>query len=209
MLTLALETSTPHGSLSLFDDDHFLGEHAFEAERGHNSKIYAPLRTLLEAIGDRKLDRLVVGTGPGSYTGVRIAIAIAEALALSHHAERLGVCSFIGAGVGDAHSRYWIVGDARRQSWYRGLIVDGRLSGKILTEDRRQWEAAIQEALKSGEVVSTFDQRIPYPGVIQDRPTATRLIERTKPWTATEGPLEPCYLAAPYITTPKRKPVTL
>ena len=78
MLTLALETSTSQGSLALFDGEALLESYHFQALRGHNSKIYRPLESMLDVLGDRRLDRLVVGTGPGSYTGVRIAIAIAD-----------------------------------------------------------------------------------------------------------------------------------
>ena len=83
-LTLVLETSTPKGSLALFDGRQLLKRRGFDALRGHNSKIYGPLGELLNATEGRSLDRLVVGTGPGSYTGVRIAIAIANPIESAH-----------------------------------------------------------------------------------------------------------------------------
>lgn len=149
MLTLVLETSTSRGSLALLEGERLRETHGFEALRGHNSAIFDPLESLLAGLSshaESRLSRLVVGTGPGSYTGVRIAIAIADALALSHGAELVGASSFIGAECGGERDRYWMVGDARRQSWYRAEIRDGRLSGPVVTESRAAWEKAVRGA---------------------------------------------------------------
>lgn len=205
MLSLALETSTSHGSLALFEGDRLLGERGFQALRGHNSKIYGPLGELLECLEGRRLDRVVVGTGPGSYTGVRIAISIADALALSHGAGMIGKCSFVAAGGVEDQDRYWVVGDARRKSWYRGEIDGGNLVREVTVETRDAWETAVERALGEGTKVVTFDEEPPFPGVVFDRPTAVRLGKVTLGSSPGEAPVEPLYLAAPYITKAKTK----
>lgn len=204
MLTLALETSTPHGSLALFDGETLLGSQTFEALRGHNSKIYEPLEAMLEKLEGRRLQRLVVGTGPGSYTGVRVAIAIADALALSHEAVMIGCSSMLAAALGVSHEHYWIVGDARRETWYRGEVRDGGLVGLILTEGREVWEKCVRGALAEGIPVATFDSESPLEGVDLCRPTAERLGKVSLALAPSQGPVEPAYLAAPFITQPKK-----
>ena len=190
MLTLALETSTPEGSLALFDGETLLETHHFQALRGHNNKIYAPIEAMLDRIEDRRLDRLVVGTGPGSYTGVRIAIAIADALALSHGAVLIGCSSMVAATLGETEEHFWMVGDARRDTWYRGEVRSG---------------ATVEGALNANVPVRTFDLKSPFPGVEIDVPTAERLGSVSQAMSPTPGPVEPTYLAPPYITMPKKR----
>ena len=205
MLTLALETSTPEGSLALFDGETLLETHHFQALRGHNNKIYAPIKAMLDRIEDRRLDRLVVGTGPGSYTGVRIAIAIADALALSHGAVLIGCSSMVAATLGETEEHFWMVGDARRDTWYRGEVRSGAMVGEVITESRELWEAAVEGALNANVPVRTFDLKSPFPGVEIDVPTAERLGSVSQAMSPTPGPVEPTYLAPPYITMPKKR----
>lgn len=206
MRTLVLETSTAEGSLALLEGGEVVETCAFRAERGHNSKIYGPLERLLThaPLAEGKgLQRVVVGTGPGSYTGVRIAIAMAQALALSYGAELVGVSSFIGAEAANEQMPYWVVGDARRQSWYRAEVAEGQLVRPVVVETRAEWELAVSSALAQGMPVYTFDERLPLEGVRRDRPVAVQLGQRSKREKSAEGPVEPYYLAAPYITQPK------
>lgn len=205
MLTLVLETSTPRGSLALFDGESLLETRDFQAVRGHSSTIYPPLKELLASLGRRRLQRLAVGTGPGSYTGVRVAIAIADALALSYEAELTGRSSLVAGQAAKGRERYWMVGDARRQSWYRAEVREGHLAGPIVTENRSTWEKAVQRALDEGMAVYTFDSESPIPGVTLDVPTAQRLGELIHGTLCPPGPLEPIYLAPPYITQPRNR----
>ncbi|HRK16825.1 MAG TPA: hypothetical protein PK490_21265, partial [Prosthecobacter sp.] len=79
---LALDLSTPRGVIAVTCGAAVLFEAAFVSERSHNARLFAPLAEALAVIGERRA-RMVVGTGPGSYTGVRIAIAAAQGVAVS------------------------------------------------------------------------------------------------------------------------------
>ena len=72
MIILALETSTRQASLAVWRDGEVVREWSFCSERSHNSLLFAPLR---EAWAVAEPDLMVVGTGPGSYAGVRVALA--------------------------------------------------------------------------------------------------------------------------------------
>ena len=95
---LALDLSTAHGSIAVVRGDDVLFRSTFQSERSHNAQVFAPLREALAAAGDQ-LTGIVIGNGPGSYTGVRIAIAAAQGIALSRNVWSVGCPSLAGPGL--------------------------------------------------------------------------------------------------------------
>jgi len=88
MLILAFDTATSVATSALVDDDEVLGERSSRAQT-----LLEDIDALLRQGGAHpaELDGLAIGIGPGSFTGVRIGLAVARGLALS-----LDLC---GAGV--------------------------------------------------------------------------------------------------------------
>jgi tRNA threonylcarbamoyladenosine biosynthesis protein TsaB len=80
MLVLAFDTATDVATSALVDDGRVLGERASQP-KALLSAVDELLREAGVAPGD--LDALVVGTGPGSFTGTRIGLAVARGLALA------------------------------------------------------------------------------------------------------------------------------
>jgi tRNA threonylcarbamoyladenosine biosynthesis protein TsaB len=80
VLTLAFDTATDVATTALLRDARVCGERRSRAVR-----ILQDIDVLLERAGRRseEIDRLVVGTGPGSYTGLRMGLITARALAFS------------------------------------------------------------------------------------------------------------------------------
>ncbi len=207
---LALDLSTAHGSIAVVQGDDVLFQSSFQSERSHNAQVFAPLRDALAAAGDG-LTGIVIGNGPGSYTGVRIAIAAAQGIALSRKVWCLGWSSLTAPDV-EAPADYSIIGDARRQSFYLARVQQGRLLPdlEIVSAD------VARERTTDGDTWLTFDPKPPLalPQVVTARPDASRLAKVVQSLGAEElaelavRPLIPHYLAEAFITMPKRPVVT-
>ena len=83
---LAIETSAVHGSVALLRDGAVVFERALDVPRQHNEMLLGEITALLAAadIESRALAALAFGYGPGSFTGVRLAAAAAQAIAWAH-----------------------------------------------------------------------------------------------------------------------------
>ncbi len=93
MRVLALDTTTPAGSIALVIDDRVVDERAGEAARPHAARLPGDLVAIASAHGLRlaEIDLFAVASGPGSFTGMRIGIATAQGAAFVHDRMVLGV----------------------------------------------------------------------------------------------------------------------
>ena len=107
---LALDTATHACTLALYDGGEVCGRHEIVA-RAHNRHILGMLsailngRTLADAV-----DVIACGVGPGSFTGLRVAVSVAQGLAWSQELPVQGFCSLTA----QAHA-----------AGHHGLLQDG------------------------------------------------------------------------------------
>ena len=82
MLTFGITTSTKRASLSLHENEKLLYEITEEVTKTHSTTILAQINELLEKSNKNLEDitDVIVSVGPGSFTGVRIAISVVKGL---------------------------------------------------------------------------------------------------------------------------------
>ena len=119
MLTLALDTATPRSSCALLEAEELLGERETKAV-----SVLAAADELLREAGltTTDLDRIVCGTGPGSFTGIRIGLALARGLALALDLPLAGVSTL--AALHEAASGSLPVIDGSRKEVF--TLIGGR-----------------------------------------------------------------------------------
>jgi len=121
VLTLALETSTRTGSIALGLDGQILVESRLSVQAVHSESVLPEIDRLFEAAGFAPADirRIVVGSGPGSFTGVRIAAALAKGIRAATDAELYAYSSLAAIAAGSGTSgRVCAAIDARRGQVY-------------------------------------------------------------------------------------------
>jgi tRNA threonylcarbamoyl adenosine modification protein YeaZ len=99
-MILAFDTSSPACTAALFDESgECVGARDEVIGRGHAERL-VPM--IAELTGGRAADRIIVGVGPGSFTGIRVAIAAAHGLAIGWGAELKGMSSLALLAAGAA-----------------------------------------------------------------------------------------------------------
>jgi tRNA threonylcarbamoyladenosine biosynthesis protein TsaB len=90
---LAVDTTTPRGSLAVIDGEELLGEVRLLSQAGHSARLLPAVAFLLEGLGLRPADLhgFAVALGPGSFTGLRVGISTVQGLALAAGRPSLGL----------------------------------------------------------------------------------------------------------------------
>ena len=199
MKILALELSSARGSLAWRENDVDLTRE-WANNRKNSGEFFQNLAEVRREFGAP--DRIVVGLGPGSYAGTRIAISAAIGLHRALKAELVGLCS-LSAIQCDA-SEYAVVGDARRQTFFLAEVRDNVLSAPPSLHS----EAELRTALDSmrprkpifgvEELPQFADVKVAYPSA---QILARLAAEANR--TFVGPPLEPMYLREPHITKAK------
>ncbi|HEX7516636.1 MAG TPA: tRNA (adenosine(37)-N6)-threonylcarbamoyltransferase complex dimerization subunit type 1 TsaB [Chthoniobacterales bacterium] len=199
MKILALELSSGQGSVAWLENDRVPFVRIFANDRKHSGLFFENLRLCSREFDAP--DAIVVGLGPGSYAGVRIAIATAVGLRASSTTKLAGIPSI--CAIETAAREYCVIGDARRASFFFGRVSDGRLLEGPSLHSRVELEMKIMESsvpLYSSEPLPQF------PKGTLAYPSARRLAEVARDQAgeiADTRSLEPIYLREPHITAPK------
>ncbi len=202
MNILALETSQPHASLCLSRNGETVFTASWEAERNHDAYLFPALQKALAYPEAAELHTLLVGAGPGSYGGVRVALAAAVGVATV----RGGRVVAFGSWEPFAAPGLSIISDARRNGW-TVRRPDGCIE-VISAEEARALPAPVA-SVESPEVLAAAGITVQQAGII---PTAEALV---RAWLALSAeqretlaakPAEPIYVRPPHIVPAKRKP---
>jgi tRNA threonylcarbamoyladenosine biosynthesis protein TsaB len=202
VITLAIETSTSLGSVALLEDGRAIFSEKFTAGRGHGAELFASLERARSLVAH--CDKIAVGLGPGSYSGVRIAIASTIGLEFGLGGEVLGLSSILAF---DTSAREYIaIGDARRHSFYFARIAEDECAEGPLLLDAAGLENKI--AAHNGLPVFASAAIDEFPNLEICFPSAKRLARLAELGCGifARGNLEPIYLRPPHITQPRVQP---
>lgn len=119
MKILALETSTEYCSVALWQDGALDARCALVGQR-HSEQLMPMLDGLLRGAGVKlgKLDGIAFGSGPGSFTGVRIACGVTQGLALGAGLPVVGICTLLALAEASGHDKVIAALDARMGELY-------------------------------------------------------------------------------------------
>ncbi len=92
-MILAIDTATQYASLALYSADGLYAEETWYADRNHTVEIMPRIAHILKLAKLKVADltALAVSLGPGSFTGLRIGLAIAKGIALPHKLPVVGI----------------------------------------------------------------------------------------------------------------------
>ena len=128
MLILAIDTALSATTVVVARDGRVLAARCNPMERGHQERAAVLVAEAMAEAGVafQALDRIGVTLGPGSFTGVRVGLALAKGLALAWDTPLVGVGSLqaLAASVGATGATAAAI-DARRERVYLQLFKDG------------------------------------------------------------------------------------
>ena len=94
MKVLAIDTTSPQGSVALVDEEELLAEVRIRSgTAGHSTTVVPAIEFVLRTVGLEltAVDGFGVAVGPGSFTGIRVGISTVQGLALSGRRRCVGV----------------------------------------------------------------------------------------------------------------------
>ncbi|MBB5939596.1 tRNA (adenosine(37)-N6)-threonylcarbamoyltransferase complex dimerization subunit type 1 TsaB [Streptomyces zagrosensis] len=156
MLLLALDTATPAVTVALHDGQAVLAaSHQVDARRHGELLLPAVHRVLtMASVTPGDLTDIVVGVGPGPYTGLRVGLATAAAFGAALDIPVRGLCTLDGiayaAGQAGLTGPFVVATDARRKEVYWARYADARTR---ITEPAVDRPADIADALAGLPVV--------------------------------------------------------
>ena len=128
MKVLAFDTSSKALSLAILEDKQVLAETMINIKKNHSITLMPAIDFLMGSLDwtPKDLDRIVVAQGPGSYTGLRIAVATAKTLAHTLKIELVGVSSLLALVPEQVEGLVIPAMDARRNNVYAGFYQSGQ-----------------------------------------------------------------------------------
>ncbi|MEF2608866.1 MAG: tRNA (adenosine(37)-N6)-threonylcarbamoyltransferase complex dimerization subunit type 1 TsaB [Faecalicoccus sp.] len=137
MISLCMDSAYKQLVLGLYKDQELLAGISLEAFKKQSETIFVELNRLLKEtnLDYKDIDRVIITKGPGSYTGIRIAMTIAKVLCSQMHKELYTISTMqLYAGIKKQAN---VILDARSQRAYVAHLEDGQIQGntQILTLD--------------------------------------------------------------------------
>jgi len=120
---LAVETSGRFGSVAIASSEHLIAEIVFQKPLQHSAEIFPSINKLLEGCKKKPKDiqHIYISTGPGSFTGLRIAVTLAKSMHLANQTKIVAVNTLdvIAQNANDSpDDRIAVILDAKRGQFF-------------------------------------------------------------------------------------------
>ena len=175
-ISLAIDTATSRTIVGIIQGDKVLFEAFHEGATEHGFAITELVTKALVICP--KPDQVVVGMGPGPFTGLRVGITFAHSFALAREIPVIGVCSLDAIDIKE--SEYTVAIDARRKEIYWAKYKDGlRILGPAVSKPAEVDNYIIDQYPNLKKLVAlSISQNIAEPMYLR-RPDAVPTAERT------------------------------
>jgi tRNA threonylcarbamoyl adenosine modification protein YeaZ len=128
---LALDTSSQALAVAITENATLLAETTLNIKKNHSITLMPTIEFLFAQLNmnPADIDRIAVAQGPGSYTGIRIAVTTAKTLAYTMDKELVGVSSLYALAAQATEEDALVIPlmDARRNNVYTGVYKNGQL----------------------------------------------------------------------------------
>ncbi len=169
---LALDTSTPRGSVALLQGKEVASELRLSSLETHSARLLRSIRFLLEGTGWQltDLNLIAAGIGPGSFTGIRIGIATALGLAQALGIPFAGISGLdaLARQVRLADGRLGVVMDAQRSQIYYAEYIAAAGRVRAVTRPRLLYPVELAARLRRRQIYLAGEGAVRYIAHIRD-----------------------------------------
>ena len=173
---LAIDTSTSRTSVAIIEADTILFGGFLDGATAHGPSLPALVQEALAVSG---VDEVVVGMGPGPFTGLRVGIAFAQSFALARGIPVRGVCSLDAIAAQINEKDFIVTVDARRKEVYWARYAAGVRVG----DPAVNFPADVSGAPIHADLFPNMQALVKLPGNITEpiylrRPDAVATVDR-------------------------------
>lgn len=122
MKILGIDTSTMAANVAVLEDDKLICEYTINTKKTHSQKLMPMIENMLKIsdIEIKDMDAIGICVGPGSFTGLRIGMATAKAMAHVNNIPLIGVNSLeiLGSNIELSNKKICVILDAQRNQVY-------------------------------------------------------------------------------------------
>ena len=172
MKILGIDTSTMAANVAVLEDDKLICEYTINTKKTHSQKLMPMIENMLKLsdLDIKEIDAIAICVGPGSFTGLRIGMATAKAMAHVNNIPLIGVNSLeiLGANMDLCNRNICSILDAQRNQVYMNkyILKDDKIteleeiSIKPIDELLEEISSSNEDWVLVGEAVYKYKEKI-------------------------------------------------
>ena len=172
MKILGIDTSTMAANVAVLEDDKLICEYTINTKKTHSQKLMPMIENMLKLsdLDIKEIDAIAICVGPGSFTGLRIGMATAKAMAHVNNIPLIGVNSLeiLGANMDLCNRNICSILDAQRNQVYlnKYILKDYKIteleeiSIKAIDELLEEISSSNEDWVLVGEAVYKYKEKI-------------------------------------------------